>query len=167
MATPTFAAARALGQGEVTQDIAAAQLSGQNADGTPYTQATVAQAPSATGGAAGTAITASSANQANANAVATLPGVAGKTTWIEGFTCTATGATGALAVTVTVAGLVTGTMNFTFAFPAGVAVAAQPLIVNFPQPLPASGLNTAIVVTLPASGTGGTNATANAWGFQL
>jgi hypothetical protein len=111
-------------------------------------------------------ITATSANQANANAVATLPGVAGKFTYIQGFQCTASGATAGLAVTVTVTGITTP-MNFTFIYPAGVAVGATPLVVNFPQPIPSSAVNTAIVVTLPASGAGGTNATAAAWGYQL
>lgn len=115
----------------------------------------------------GTPITASSANAANAIATATLAAAAGKTTYITGFTVTASGATAGLAVTVTVAGVITGTMNYTFVFPAGVLVAAQPLIVTFPTPVPASAVNTAIVVTLPASGAGGTNATVNATGFQL
>lgn len=114
-----------------------------------------------------TPITASSANVANANAVATLPGTAGKVTYITGFQLTAAGATAGLAVTATVAGVVTGTMNFTFTFPAGVAVPAQPLVVEFPEPVPASAANTSIVVTLPAGGTGNTNATAAAQGFQL
>lgn len=117
--------------------------------------------------AGATPVTANSANQANANAVATLPGVAAKTTYITGFQLTASGATAGLAVTATVAGVLGGTMNYTFTFPAGVAVGATPLTVAFPTPIPASAANTAIVVTLPASGAGGTNATAAAQGFQL
>lgn len=114
-----------------------------------------------------TAITADSGNQANANAVATLAAVSGKTTYITGFACTASGATAALVVTVSVAGVVTGTLHFTFVAPAGVTAQATPLIVQFPEPLPASAPNTAIVVTLPALGTGNTNATATAYGFQM
>jgi hypothetical protein len=116
---------------------------------------------------AATAITASSANQANANAVATLAAVSGKTTYITGFALTASGATAASVVTATVAGVITGTMNFTFVAPAGVTAQATPLVVNFPQPVPASATNTTIVVTLPALGSGNTNATAAAWGFQM
>lgn len=131
--------------------------------------------PGVGGGTAGSAgvpagatpITASSANQANANAVATLAAAAGKTTYISGFQMTASGSTAGLAVTATVAGVLSGTMNYTFTFPAGVLVSAQPLVVEFPEPVPGSAVNTAIVVTLPASGTGGTNATAVAQGFQL
>jgi hypothetical protein len=116
---------------------------------------------------AGTPVSASSGNVANGAAVATLAGVAGKTTYITGFEVTASGATLGLPVTVTVAGLLGGTLSYTFAFIAGALLASTPLIVQYPQPLPASAANTAIVVTLPAGGTGATNATANAHGFQL
>lgn len=112
-------------------------------------------------------VTASSGNVAAGAAVATLPGVAGKTTYITGFQCTAAGSTGALVVTVTVAGVITGTMSYTFSFPAGITVGATPLVVNFPRPIPASGQNVAIVVTLPSGGAGNTNATTSAQGFQL
>lgn len=111
-------------------------------------------------------ITGSSGNVANANAVATLAAVAAKTTYITGFVLTAAGATAAGVVTATVTGVITGTMSFTFAVPAGATVGATPLVVNFPVPIPASAVNTAIVVTLPALGSGNTNATASATGFQ-
>ena len=117
--------------------------------------------------AAAVPITNSSANQANANAIATLPAAAAKFTYLTGFQVTASGATLGLAVTVTVVGVVTGTMNYTFSFPAGALIAATPLIVTFPIPIPSSAVNTAIVVTLPAGGAGNTNATAVAQGFQL
>jgi hypothetical protein len=50
---------------------------------------------------------------------------------------------------------------------AGATLKNEDVIVTFDPPLPASADNTAIVVTLPALGAGNTNATANAWGFQL
>jgi hypothetical protein len=108
----------------------------------------------------------SSANVANAAAVATLPNVAGKTTYITGLEVTASGATAGLAVTVTVAGPTT-TLNYTFTFPTGATVGAAPLVIELPEAIPASAVNTAIVVTLPASGAGGTNATVVAHGYQL
>lgn len=111
-------------------------------------------------------LTATSANLVNAQGTATLAGAANKFTYITGFQCTASGATAGLAVTVTVTGITTP-LNFTFTYPAGIAVPANPLIVNFPQPIPSSAQNTAIVVTLPASGAGGTNATVSAYGYQL
>jgi|SRR5215471_17758517 len=118
-------------------------------------------------GSGATAIQASSGNVANANAVATLTATASQTAWLSGFEMTAAGATGALAVNATVTGLLGGTRTYTFVFPAGVAVAANNLIVNFVPPLPASAPNTNIVVTLPAGGTGNTNAACNAEGFLL
>lgn len=121
----------------------------------------VAQVPT------GTPVIGSSGNQANAAAVATLAAAAGKTTYITGFQLTASGSTVGLDVTVTLTGLISSNMSFTFTFPAGVLSAAQPLIVTFPQPIPASAVNTAIVLTLPAGGAGNTNATATAQGFQL
>ncbi len=118
--------------------------------------------------AAGAAtLQASSGNMANASAVATLAAKAGVTNYLQGFQVTASGATAGLAVTGTVTGLLGGTMSFTFVFPAGVAVAAQPLIYYFEPALPASAPNTAIVVTVPAGGSGNTNATVSAQGFQL
>lgn len=113
------------------------------------------------------AVTNSSASVANANAVATLPGVAAKTTYITEFVATASGSTAGSAVTLTVVGVISGTLNYTFTFPTGALVGVAPLVVRFQPAIPASAVNTAIVVTLPAGGVGNTNATANATGYQL
>lgn len=113
------------------------------------------------------AITAASGNVAAATAAATLAAVSGKTTYITGFTVTGTGATAALAVSVTVTNVVTGTMTYTYAAAAGVAVANTPLNVAFPYPIPANAANTTIVVSCPTLGSGNTNNTVNAYGFQL
>ena len=115
--------------------------------------------------AGASALGASSGNKANAAATATLHPASGKTAYITGFQCTASGATAGLAVAVTVAGLAGGTQTFAFTYPAGVAVGAQPLVVQFAQPFPASAADTDIVVSLPASGAGGTNAAASAQGY--
>lgn len=115
----------------------------------------------------GTNVTASSGSVANASAVATLPGVAAKTTYLTGFTMTGGGATAASLVTATVVGTITGTMHFIIAVPAGVTLGITPLVVEFGFAIPASAQNTAIVVTLPALGTGNTNAAATATGYQL
>ncbi len=112
-------------------------------------------------------ITADSGNQANATATATLAASPGVTTYITGFEITASGATAASVVTATVTGLVTGTLHYTFAAPAGATAAAQPLLVQFPEPIPANAQNQAIAVSLPALGAGNTNATVVAHGFQL
>lgn len=115
----------------------------------------------------GTPLTASSGNTANAAAVATLPATAGRTNYICGFALNSSGSTGAAVVSPTVVGVVTGTMTFAYSTVAGATLANASLVVNFGACVPASAPNTAIVVTLPALGAGNTNATANAWGYQL
>lgn len=108
----------------------------------------------------------SSGNKANASAAAVLPGVVGKTTYITGFEVTGSGAVAGLPVIVTVSDG-TFTLSYIYNFIAGVLIGNQPLIVYFPVPIPAGATNTAITVTCPASGTGGTNNSVNAHGFQL
>lgn len=112
-------------------------------------------------------VTAASGNVAAGAAVATLPAAVGKTTYITGFECTAAGATAALVVLVTVTNTSGGTLTYVFVFPVGATVAAQPLQVVFPKPIPANAPNTSIVVTLPSGGAGNTNAAAVAHGYQL
>lgn len=112
-----------------------------------------------------TPLIAKSGNVANASAAATLTGTASTTVYITGFEVTGSGATAGLPVTVTVAGLLGGTIQYTYDFAVGALVGNTPLIVAFNPPLPASAINTAIVVTCPASGTGGTNNTTVAHGF--
>ncbi len=117
--------------------------------------------------AAANPITAASGNIANASAVATLPGVASKTTFITGFEITSDGAGTGACFNPTVTGTITGTLTYTYCVPTGVLLAATPLIVPFSIAIPASAANTSIVVTLPALGTGSTNATVVAHGYQL
>lgn len=113
------------------------------------------------------AITAASGNVAAGAAVATLAAVAGRTTYITGFEITSSGATAALVVNPTITGTVTGTLTYVYAAVAGVTLINQPLVVTFNPPIPASAINTAIVVTLPSLGAGNTNAAVVAHGFQL
>jgi hypothetical protein len=144
-------------------------ISGRNAPTSEF----VAINPSGTNAAANvypygaTALSAGSANVANASGVATLTGTATTTVHITGFQITGSGATAGLPVTVTVAGLLGGTRSYTYTFAAGATVTNQPLLVQFLMPVPASAVNTPIVVTCPASGAGGTNNTVNAQGFYL
>lgn len=112
-------------------------------------------------------ITATSGNVANATATATLAANATKTTYITGFEVTGTGATGVLIVIATVTGTISGTLSYIYVFVAGVTTANQSLIVEFAKPIPGSAVNTAIVVSCPASGAGGTNNVVNAHGYQL
>lgn len=111
-------------------------------------------------------VDASSGNVAAAAATATLPGVAGHTTWITGFEITSAGSTAALVVVATVTGPAV-TLSYVYTTVAGVTLANAPLAVEFPKPIPASAPNTAIVVSLPSLGAGNTNAAVSAHGYQL
>ena len=139
-----------------------------SSDGTNMTLVTVAAVAGAAGYPAGaTPLTNSSGNVANATAVATLAGAAGLTTYITGFQITGTGATAAAAVTATLAGIIGGTASYTIAAMAGAVLANNSLLVDFSYPIPASAVNTAIVLTLPALGIGNTNSTVTARGYRV
>ena len=117
--------------------------------------------------AGSTALSSSSRNVANASAVATLAGAAGATTYLSGFYISGAGATAAGVVSATVTGLAGGTMTLTVVVPAGATTAIAPVFLDFNPPLPASAVNTSIVLTLPALGAGNTNASVTAWGFRI
>lgn len=115
---------------------------------------------------ASTPITASSGNVAAAVATATLAGAASLTTYITGFEFTSSGSTAAAVVTITITGTVTGTLHYTYTSVAGATLSNQPLLVQFSPPIPASAVNTSIVVSCPSLGTGNTNATMVAHGYR-
>jgi hypothetical protein len=105
----------------------------------------------------------SSATGTTGAITATLPGVAGKTTFICGFTLTSGGTTTAAVTTATIAGVIGGTMSYVYVFTSG----SQGLFgIAFPTCIPANAMNTAIVITQPAGGTG-TIGAVSAWGYQL
>lgn len=112
-------------------------------------------------------ITASSGNVAAAIATATLPAVAGKTTYISGLAITGAGATAASVVSPTVTGLAGGTMTFTLPVVAGATLGNNPIIIDFDPDMPSSAVNTAIVLTCPSLGAGNTNSTVSLWGYQI
>jgi hypothetical protein len=118
-------------------------------------------------GSPGTQITAASGTVAAATATATLAAAAGKNTYICGFLITSTGSTGAAVVAPTVTGVITGTLTLAYATVAGATLSNQPLAVTFTPCIQSSATNTAIAVSLPSLGAGNTNATVNAWGYQL
>lgn len=101
-----------------------------------------------------------------ATATATLPGVAGKTTYLTGFEVTAGGATAAALVTVTVAGITTP-KHYVFGAVAGAAAISPPLVVEYIKPIPASAPNTLITVSMPTLGAGNAAAAISAHGYQL
>lgn len=115
--------------------------------------------------AAMTPVQKSSGNVANAIATATLAAVAGKTNYCTGFEITAGGATAASAVTAALTGLLGGTMNYGYGAPLGAGVPGVPLCVTFDPPLPASAVNTAVSISLPALGAGNAIASVNIHGY--
>lgn len=103
--------------------------------------------------AAATPIIKSATGIAGAAVSVTLPAVANKTTYITGFTVTTTAPTTASNLTCTVSGLAgDGTLNYNIY---EAASSGSTLSINFPEPVPASAANTAIVVAVPALATGG------------
>lgn len=101
---------------------------------------------------------------------ATLPAVAGKTTFICGFYYTGTNATAAnTATSVTITGTIGGTMSFGFPTLAAAATTPNtiPIDEEFQPCIAASAINTAIAVNGPALGAGATQATVTAWGYYL
>jgi hypothetical protein len=114
----------------------------------------------------GTPITATSGNVAAATATATLAAVSNQTTYITGFEITGTGAAAGLPVICTVTGVVGGPLSYIYAAAAGVLVENTPLIVEYVEPIPATAVNVAIVVSCPTLGSGNTNNAVTAHGFQ-
>lgn len=96
---------------------------------------------------------------------ATLAPPAGQVAYLSGFCCSGGGATAALGIDITVAGINT-TLHFTSVIPAGAGVPWGPFEIIFPTPLAGSAPGVAIVVTLPSFGAGNTAACVSAWGFS-
>lgn len=117
--------------------------------------------------AGATPLVASSGAVGAAIAAATLTPDADKQAFLSGFEVTGAGATTALPVSVTVTGIAGGTLTYSYTAIAGVLLANQPLVVQFSPPIPASAINTAIVVSCPTLGSGNTKNTTNAHGYQL
>lgn len=117
------------------------------------------------GGSIRTPIVAS-ATGTTAAVAATLAAAAGKTTFLCGFSVSPGSATTAITTNVTTTNL---TSNFTWAVGAPVTAAGVTgtvLTQNFTPCVPASAVNTTIVVTSGALGAGGTGNDVQAWGYQ-
>jgi hypothetical protein len=109
-------------------------------------------------------VSASGGAQANA---ATITSAVGRMAYIEGFDVTGGGATAAGIVNITTSGLannLTYSMNV-LAGVTGPVNAQGGVFLRFPTPIPASGTNTNITVTLPSLGAGNTNASITVYGF--
>lgn len=123
--------------------------------------------PIAADGSDATPVAAGSGVVANAIGAATIPAVVGKTAYITGFDINGAGATAALVVNPTVAGIISGTRTFAYGAVAGAGLMNAPLSVRFCPPIPAAALNQAITVSCPALGAGNVNNCVNAYGFYL
>lgn len=113
-------------------------------------------------------VQAASANGAATQITATISGVSGRMTYLEGFDVTGLGATAAGSINITVTGTA-NTLTYTLQIPSGVTAALTNggLFVRFPTPIPSSAQNTNIVVTVPTFGSGNTQASVVAYGFTL
>jgi hypothetical protein len=118
---------------------------------------------------AGNTVVASSGNVANTAASVTLRGptsaLSQHTAYLSGFNITGGGATAGSMVNATVTGVPGGPLTFALAVPTGVTTGLTPLEVEFDPPLPEATPGGGITVSLPALGSGNTNACVNAWGF--
>jgi hypothetical protein len=108
--------------------------------------------------AAPNSITAS-ATASSATCTATIAAQVGLTNYITGFAITSAPAAATPIATIT--GLLGGTLSFQVSNTA--AFGAQ-LIVSFPQPIPATGQNVAIVVSCPTTGAA---SAVDAYGFAI
>ena len=116
----------------------------------PYPSTAIPESASGTGAAAATA-------------VATLAASVGRTTYLSGFCVTATSPAAVETGVVAVTGTITGALDYQFV---ETVTAGGQLCVPFNPPVPASGTDVPIVVTLPAIPSGAAGAVA-AYGFQL
>ena len=112
-----------------------------------------------------TPLAATSGNVANATAAATLAGVAGLETYLQGFSISGAGATSGLPVIATLTGYGGITMSYIYTFVAGVLVPNRELVVHFPKPLKASAVGGSFALSCPAGGTGNTHNCVNIWGY--
>lgn len=124
--------------------------------GVPVFQGTVSTNPTTP------TLVVSSTGSAGASVSVTLAAASGKTTRIDGFDVSGGLVVAAVTGTVTVTGPA-NTLSYASVF---TVTSGGVLLVRYPRPLPASGTNTAITVTVPAI-TGGPAVSVNAWGDQV
>ena len=114
---------------------------------------------------------AASSQGANTILNATMPAIVGRRSYVSTVELTASGSTAGLAVNATLTNVDGGlglgiTLNWTFTFPVGPLVGAQPVLVDFSPPI-AILAGSAAVLTLPAGGGGNTNAAISIDGFYI
>lgn len=133
----------------------AMDMSGQNPDGTLNPNPGVWSSSDISASATGS----------NSSAVATLTGAAAKFTYLAGIIIGGLGATAAGGASCTISGTAGGSIVIPVSVPAGATVGLTPVTFNFVRPIPSSAVNTNIVATLGAFGTGNTQSNVTIWGF--
>lgn len=121
--------------------------------------------PLATNQVVGTPVYASTSAAAAAQCVSSLPAVAGKTTYLNGFVCTSHAPTANVFGTVTVSLDGGTTTHFQFIYLESATLGGM-LNIDFPDPIPATGPNKSIVVTIPAITSGAASAI-TVFGYQI
>ena len=96
----------------------------------------------------------------------TLPLTPSATTriWVMGFMVWGLGATAASQILINLNN-VAGAMNFPYEVVAGVTTPCQPLIVNFPNPIPGP-IGATVQLSVPSFGAGNTASGAAIWGYR-
>jgi len=103
---------------------------------------------------------------ANAQAVATLAGVPGLTTFVDGILIEGLGATAGATVDATITGLLGGTIHVPVVVPAGVATPITPVSIEFAgRGFPAAAAGGNVSLTVPAFGAGNTQEQATIQGY--
>lgn len=117
---------------------------------------------------AGNGANASSGSVANASAIAAIAAVVGQIGYCSGLELTGAGSTAGGVVVATLTGLRGGvTLSWIIDVPVGATAAMPALVLNFDPPLEGNGANQAITLTMPALGTGNTNAAACIHGYMV
>jgi hypothetical protein len=110
--------------------------------------------------------------QASANGgaqvnTATLAAVAGQTNVLDGMLIIVGGATAGTSVNATSAGLKGGDITVPVESQTGAVANPQVIQITFPTPIPATGQNVAISVTLPSLGVGNATAGVTLFGHRV
>jgi len=105
-------------------------------------------------------------NAGNASLSATMSAEVGRTNFCSQITFSTSGATAGSVIDVSLTNVIGGTMHFAYNVPTGATTAGAIVVIPFNPPIPATGTNTIINLTVPANGAGGVQQTATIQGFS-
>lgn len=108
-------------------------------------------------------------SQLGSNSVMTakFPGSPGKTNYITSFEITGGGAQYAKIIYATLSGIIGGSASYIIGVKEGPNYLSEPLIIKFPNDIPASAVNSDITLTVPAFGYGNVASAVVMHGYQL